>query len=258
MKTQDIRNMGQAFLQVLENQKAAVAKKLAKASASSEKGKAAVTLPKAPFEIPEDIPATERTAFHGAAAGAHKAGKSHFAFQGKKYPVTMKKDTAQAIADDVKESKDDDEADDATVRMMKDNPKMRGQKGPGGMKSLDRKAHSAVRKALQDNSKETATANATIESTRWPIFKRILEKADRAAHYKGATKPETMQDKYKGKGAKDMAADAKLDNPDVAHDEQEAAKGNVSATVANVKKSPMRRNDNAKGDTKIISSATKA
>jgi len=51
MKTQDIKNMGQALQQVQESSKAALAKKLAKASQSSEKGKAAVTLPKAPFEI---------------------------------------------------------------------------------------------------------------------------------------------------------------------------------------------------------------
>ena len=38
---------------VEENKAASLAKKLAKASASSEKGKAAVTLPKAPFEIPK-------------------------------------------------------------------------------------------------------------------------------------------------------------------------------------------------------------
>ena len=103
-----IRRLAEKYSEVNENQKAAMAKKLAKASASSEKGKAAVTLPKAPFEIPEDIPANERTAFHGAAAGAHKAGKTSFTFQGKKYPVTMKKDTAQAIADDVKEAKVDE------------------------------------------------------------------------------------------------------------------------------------------------------
>jgi hypothetical protein len=54
------------------------------------------------FDIPEDIGTMERTAFHGAAAGAHKAGKSSFNFNGKKYPVTMKKDTAKAIADEVK------------------------------------------------------------------------------------------------------------------------------------------------------------
>lgn len=57
------------------------------------------------FLIPEEIPANERTAFHGAAAAASKAGKTHFNFNGKKHPVTMKKDTAKAIADDVKEDK---------------------------------------------------------------------------------------------------------------------------------------------------------
>lgn len=103
-----IKKLTEKYSEVNENQKAAMAKKLAKASASSEKGKAAVTLPKAPFEIPESIPANERTAFHGAAAAAHKAGQSHFSFQGKKYPVTMKKDTARAIADDVQEAKVDE------------------------------------------------------------------------------------------------------------------------------------------------------
>lgn len=51
------------------------------------------------YVIPEEIPANERTAFHGAAAAAAKAGKSHFNFAGKKHPVTMKKNTASAIAD---------------------------------------------------------------------------------------------------------------------------------------------------------------
>lgn len=65
--------MGQAYLQVLEGNK---------------------------FLIPEEIPTQERTAFHGAAAAAAKAGKSHFDFKGKKYPATMKKDTAHAITSD--------------------------------------------------------------------------------------------------------------------------------------------------------------
>lgn len=61
------------------------------------------------FVIPEDVPANERTAFHGAAAAAHKAGKSHFDFGGKKYPVTMKKDVAKAINSEVqKEAKEDE------------------------------------------------------------------------------------------------------------------------------------------------------
>ena len=59
-------------------------------------GKAKVPA-KESFIIPETIKANERTAFHGAAAAAHKAGKTSFTFNGKKHPVTMKKDTANAI-----------------------------------------------------------------------------------------------------------------------------------------------------------------
>ena len=51
------------------------------------------------YLIPEEIPANERTAFHGAAAGAAKDGKTSFSFSGKKYPVTMDKGIAKNIAD---------------------------------------------------------------------------------------------------------------------------------------------------------------
>ena len=51
------------------------------------------------YHIPEDIPANERTAFHGAAAAAAKSGKKSFNFGGKTHPVTMKKDLANKIAD---------------------------------------------------------------------------------------------------------------------------------------------------------------
>ena len=54
------------------------------------------------YHIPEEIPANERTAFHGAAAAAAKAGKKSFNFGGKTHPVTMKKDIAKAITSDTK------------------------------------------------------------------------------------------------------------------------------------------------------------
>lgn len=96
------------------------------------------------FVIPEEVPATERTAFHGAAAAAHKSGKSHFTFGGKKYPVTMKKDTAKAIADDVKE--------DVENEMMQKNDVV----------------HKAVKKKGKDDPTpvkgETATMNPKIEN----------------------------------------------------------------------------------------------
>jgi len=56
------------------------------------------------FIVPEEIVDTkERNAFMGAAAAAHKAGKSHFNFAGKKHKVTMSKDTARAVNSSVKE-----------------------------------------------------------------------------------------------------------------------------------------------------------
>lgn len=54
MKTNDIKKVAAAWAEIQEAQKAALAKKLAKASASSEKGKAAVTLPKAPWDKKEE------------------------------------------------------------------------------------------------------------------------------------------------------------------------------------------------------------
>lgn len=50
------------------------------------------------YVIPEEILATEKNAFHTAAANAHAAGKKHFAFAGKKYPVTMTKSAAKTFA----------------------------------------------------------------------------------------------------------------------------------------------------------------
>ena len=58
------------------------------------------------FVIPEDIPVDERDMFMAKAAAAHKAGQSHFTMNGKKHPVTMKKDTANAVNSSTNEAKD--------------------------------------------------------------------------------------------------------------------------------------------------------
>ena len=287
-----IKRLAEKYSEVNENQKAAMAKKLAKASASSEKGKAAVTLPKAPFEIPEDIPANERTAFHGAAAGAHKAGKTHFTFQGKKYPVTMKKDTAQAIADDVKEAKVDEismgkmqkyakaakkdiEQKRNKVKAALDQPASvkHAKAGLDAMKGLTKRSRgsdmyvdkmtgrSKVKPTAEGDAKvevemnptkktdKSKTNNAdTMESVLPPIYARIME--NRAAHYKSATSPETMDDKLKGDGAKKMKSDvetgAKFD------DTEEKGHKDV-ADAGRVTKGPqMRKGDNKAGDKAVI------
>ena len=83
---------------------------------------------KTEFVIPEEVPANERTAFHGAAAAAHKAGKKSFSFGGKTHPVTMKKDTAKAIADDKNEAVEVEvEKDSEASPEMKKKPVAKGK-----------------------------------------------------------------------------------------------------------------------------------
>ena len=194
MKTEDIKKMGLAYLQVQEGTK---------------------------FIIPEDIPMQDNTAFHAAAANAHKAGQSHFNFNGKKYPVTMKKDAATQIADDVKEKKDDEEV--------------------------------VMNPVKKDKKNEKGTETSMAESTR-PVLARILEK--RADKYKSATDPEKMSDKFSGKGAQDAAASVGMDTqrPIAADDEkghEDAVKaGRVGPTAK------ARSGDNKAGDKAIIKSAT--
>ena len=145
------------------------------------------------YHIPEDIPANERTAFHGAAADAAKKGKKNFNFGGKTHPVTMKKDLAHKIA---------------------------------------------------DQKEATMTFREKLLS---------LYEGDRAAHYKGATKPEEYDEKQKSsKGAMDMLKTPKS----VEADGMKAAKD----TAANIQKSApgkkLRKGDKNTGDASIIPSAT--
>lgn len=84
------------------------------------------------------------------------------------------------------------------------------------------------------------------------IYARILEK--RAAHYKGATPPEGMNDKSKAsKGAMDM-----LNTPkDVDDTEEKGHQDAVSAGRAGPK-AKARPNDNMKGDKSIINQPKEA
>lgn len=210
------------------------------------------------FLIPEEIPAQERTAFHGAAAAAHKAGKSHFNFGGKKHPVTMKKDTANAIADDVKEGmyKDMDtekgepnpRSDTKVASDFKKRRKMnKPAKAEGGGKEGD----------VTMNPKMDSEKKEQKESKIRSALKSVLESRDE--HYKKAGPTETMKDMRKGKGAEDMmaAADAEIaKGPDAHLNEPEIDKENFKKMTSNVPSKKMRKNDNPKGDTKIVPGGT--
>ena len=274
----------------------------------ARKKKSEETVKEAKFEIPETIDATERTAFHGAAAAAHGAGKSHFSFQGKKYPVTMRKDAAKAIADQ-KEGTDEGYSSmvsKATRDRIKKsvaqnkppvvNPKYKATQSADRKKAIaddvneSKKAALAKKLAKASASSEKGKAAVTlpkapfdipkatkneedevvvnpkketkkaktsdevsaVESTAWPVYKRIMEK--RGEHYKSATPVQEPNDASKSsKGAQDM-----LNTP-------KDVKGNPEASGDDVKKAAnagpgmkARPNDGKTGDKKIIPSATKA
>ena len=119
------------------------------------------------FVIPEEIPANERTAFHGAAAAAAKAGKKSFSFAGKTHPVTMKKDTATKIADQ-KENMDDDKEE--------------------RMHSTDKTKNAPVKKKAGD----TATMNPKMETDKKATNESVDHHNHMAnAHYQHATAHES-------------------------------------------------------------------
>lgn len=236
------------------------------------------------FIIPEEIPANERTAFHGAAAAAAKAGKKSFNFGGKTHPVTMKKDTANAIADQKEGAMDFSKgAYKNTAVKAKGTPRAGNNPFRGGRptvktegiyKDMDtEKSEPSPRsdaKVKSDFKKRRKTEKSDVdmnpkldkgtkdnsmeqkESRIRTALKSIIE-GDRAKHYKGATKPETMDDKLKGKGAKDM-----VNQPKEVDDTEE--KGHIDAVKAG-KNAPAAKarsgGDNiSKGDKKIVPGGT--
>ena len=196
-----------------------------------------MSLNKQIYLIPEEIPANERTAFHGAAAGAAKAGKKTFKFNGKTHPVTMKKDTAKAITSQNETSHDDAEMDpeDKKEKLKKKNGKsMKGDTAEMNPKMGDKKG-------APMEQKESLSIRDKL---------MIVLEGDRAKHYKGATRPETDDDKLSGAGAKKMKADIQGNaaDPDLvskAHDDASKA-GKVT------KPAKKRATDNDQGDKKII------
>lgn len=205
------------------------------------------------YIIPEEIPANERTAFHGAAAAAAKSGKKSFNFGGKTHPVTMKKDTAKAIADDnVKEG------------MYKDMDTEKGEPNPRSDAKVkaDMKKRRKTEKSdvdmnpkLDKGTKDNSMEQKESTGIRAKLMAVLSEKNDRAKHYKGAMKPETPEDKLSGKGAKDMMEPAK--NPKVDDTEE---KGHIDAVKAG-KTGPQAKarsggDATRSGDQKIKPSAT--
>jgi len=90
------------------------------------------------------------------------------------------------------------------------------------------------------------------ESHKHTAKKKMKEGKTYADRTKGASKAETMKDKFKGKAALDMAKDANMDNPELAADD---AKGHEDATKAGraVKgQAPARPGEKRMGDKSIL------
>ena len=219
------------------------------------------------FVIPEDIPVGERNAFMGAAAAAHKSGKSHFNFGGKKHPVTMKKDTARAVNSSTSEAKRTVHSDkeDRLVTMKIKNPK----KKPGETATMNPKlgtdkgksekeqkeeAHPMFKdgkkvmvKTKADHDKYAKMGYTMKESIRDKLI-AVLE-GDRAAHYKGATEPEEMDSKM-SPGGKKMKAD--MEKGMAPNDTLKKAFDDVTKAGQAGPKGKLRSNDKQDGDKKMM------
>ena len=201
------------------------------------------------FVIPEEIPANERTAFHGAAAAAAKAGKKSFSFGGKTHPVTMAKDTAHKIADDVQKE-----------GMYKDMDTEKSEPAPRS----DDKVKSDMKKRRKKEDKTEVEMNpkmamgkkdSSMEQKESTIREKLLAvlEASRAEKYKGATKPETMDDKLSGQGAKDMVNQPKKVDDTEEKGHQDATKAGKTGPTAK----PRSGGDATRsGDQKIVQGGT--
>ena len=213
--------------EVEESSKAALAKKLAKAAAPSEKGKKAVTLKKAPFDIPKEERNEEEIIMNP------KKDKD-------------KKAEAETMAN---ESFDLDEATGKEIssKMMKSKTMKAFASKVAKMPKVTR---DDLEKMLPDYISGADITKLFKESVLPPVYTRIME--NRAKQMKGATPPEGMMDNSKSsKGAMDMVNQPKEINDDDEKGHEDASKAGRVGPSAKA-----RPADNMKGDKKVIPSAT--
>ena len=206
------------------------------------------------YVIPEEIPANERTAFHGAAAAAAKSGKKSFNFGGKSHPVTMKKDLANKIADQKEGYYKDMEIKKQDKAMgAKPVPSKKKKEAKGGGKEGD----VTMNPKMEKDSKSTPVEAK--ESKIRSALRSVLSEKSRDDHYKSSTDPEMMKDKIKGKGGEDMmkgANDEISKGPDAHLDEPAMVNKDANKMTSNVPSMKARKNDNMQGDKKVVPAGT--
>ena len=271
MKTQDIKNMGLALQQVQEKilTKKDKEKALAKA-ARTAKPKDQVTLPKAPFDIPKK---GANEAYESYGANVIKAAKMYMKDSSCSYKQAaeaygcsaeqVRKCAKEMMHKEGKmecpkcEGKGCNHCDNKGYHM---NEELKGDQHKldhdkdGDIDAKDfaalrkkKKGEKAEVKPRQEPDTEKGKGDAPMEkteSTRWPVYARIMEKK---SHTAGATAPEEMDSKD-SPTAKKMKADHKpevKDNPEASGDDVKKATDSAPAMKA-------RSNDNMKGDKAIV------
>ena len=224
------------------------------------------TIQEGKFVIPEEIPANERTAFHGAAAAAAKAGKKSFSFNGKTHPVTMAKDTANKIADDVQKEMSSKEKmkkglynDTQKEGMYKDMDTEKSEPNPRtDMKvKADTKKRKGPKDEVEMNPKMEKEKGSMEQKESVGIRQKLMAvlENDRAKHYKGATKPDEqpMDRNASAKKMKDGHGEPKVDDTETKGHEDSKKAGRAGPAQAKARSG----GDNIKnGDTKIVPGGT--
>lgn len=217
--------LAEAYAQVNENQQMANKKALAKAAASSEKGKAAVTLPKAPW----DKEKTEMSSKEKMKKGLYDS---------KMDPVD-KKELKGKHADRDDKDIDNDGDEDKSDEYLHNRRKAITKNVKGGKDEVEMNPSKKKDKASAQNAD-------TMESTIPSVYARILEarKHDDKAN-PGSPAGEGLSPTAK-KAKADMEAGAKMDDTE--------EKGHADASKAG-RAGPARKarpNDNMKGDKSVI------
>lgn len=247
MKTQDIKNMGLALKQVQEKILTQKDKQKALDKARrTAKPKDQVSLKPMPPSLAKKM---NQEASH--MSDDEKNFKPHMMYD----PKTGKGHKADKYADHIRMSKmgythDDPKKDEA---LKGDQHKLDHDKD-GDIDGKDfamlrkkKKGEKSEVKPRQEPDTENGKGDAPMEkkeSTRWPVYARIMEKA---THKGGATPPEEMDSKD-SPSAKKMKADHKpevKDNPEASGDDVKKASNSAPAMKA-------RGNDNMKGDKAIV------
>ena len=270
MKTQDIRNMGLALQSVQEKilTQKDKEKALAKAARSAK--------PKDQVSLKPMPPSLAKKMNQEAMSDDEKNFKPHMMYD----PKTGKGHKADKFADHLRMKKMGYTHDDPStkkkeegvqeykmvaamkhhMKKMKKDEALKGDQHKldhdkdGDIDAADfkklrakKKGEKSEVKPRQEPDTEKGKGDAPMEkkeSTRWPVYARIMEKA---THKGGATPPEEMDSKD-SPSAKKMKADHKpevKDNPEASGDDVKKASDSGPAMKA-------RSNDNMKGDKAIV------